>query len=298
MFKFCLPTARWFKAIISTILAFILFISYPSPALAQQDNRNIIQVLFQTVQSLGKGRLQRKELGTPNGRARGGAGRGRCPALISLDNNEIPLTAFVPTIQEQLSSSKVDIVWGRTIEAYPTFWFYIPYVYEESKIEYGKFVLLNQQQQIIAGPIFVRLPGGNQPSIAKFTLPKTALEVDQEYNWYFSILCNPLKPSRNPGVTGWIERIKLPILPPKSNLYYAKQGIWYDVVTRLFQNQNPEIELQKDRVDFIKYIFKDVIEKPQQDEKINEEEKLNKIANEIAGLRIEELFPVPNPESP
>ncbi|MFN6565789.1 DUF928 domain-containing protein [Dendronalium sp. ChiSLP03b] len=298
MFKFCLPTARWFKAIISTILAIALFISYPLPVLAQQDDRNFIQVFLEGVESVLKGRSQRKELKAPNGRPRGGAGRGRCPALISLDNNEIPLTAFVPTIQEPLSTSQVDIVWGRTIEAYPTFWFYIPYVYQDSEIEYGRFVLLNQQQQIVAGPIFVKIPDGNQPSIAKFTLPETvaALKEDQEYNWYFSILCNPLKPSRNPGVTGWIEKIKLPILPPKSSLYYAKQGIWYDVVTRLFQNQNSEIELQ-DRIDLIKYIFKDVIEKPQKEEKINEEE-LNKIANKIASLRIEELIPVPNPESP
>ncbi|MCW5312853.1 DUF928 domain-containing protein [Nostoc sp. KVJ3] len=304
MFKCCSLPAWCFKAIISTILAIALLISYPLPVLAQQDERNIIQVFIEAVETVVKGRSQRKELKAPNGRPRGGAGRGRCSSLISLDNNEIPLTAFAPTIQEQSSPSKldnvspyspykVDIVWGQTIEEYPTFWFYLPYVYNKSELEYGKFVLLDKEKNIIAGPILVKMPNGNNPSIAKFTLPRNVkpLEVNQEYNWYFSVLCNPLKASRNPGVTGWIKRIKLPILPPESSSYYVKQGILYDAVTRLFQNQKSEIELQKDRVALIKYFLKDVIEKPEKEDKVNEEEKLNKIANDIASFPIQELIP-------
>ncbi|MBC1225457.1 DUF928 domain-containing protein [Nostoc sp. UCD121] len=300
MFKLSLPTARWFRAIISLILIIIFFIGYPAPAIAQQDNRNIIQVFLAEVESVVKGRSQRKELKTPNGRPRGGAGRGRCPALISLDNNEIPLTAFVPTIHEQqVLPSKMDLVWGKTIEAYPTFWFYIPYAYKESEIEYGKFVLLNQNEEIVAGPILVRLPEANQPSLAKFTLPKTVepLEEDQEYNWYFSIICNPLKPSNNPGVVGWIERMKLPVLPPNNSLYYAKKGIWYDTVTRLFTSEDLQTQSQGEQVELLKYIFKDVIEKPEKGEKISESENLDQIVNKIVTLPVHELIPVPNPIS-
>ncbi|BCL35791.1 DUF928 domain-containing protein [Nostoc sp. MS1] len=300
MLKLSLPIVNWLRAIISLILAIIIFISYPTPAIAQQDDRNFIQVFFQAVTDAVKGRSQRKELKAPNGRSRGGAGRGRCPALISLDNNEIPLTAFVPTIQEQqISSSEVDIVWGTTTEAYPTFWFYIPYSYKESEIEYGKFVLLNQNQEIIAGPILVKIPESNQPILAKFTLPNTVppLKENQEYNWYFSIICNSLKPSNNPGVVGWIQRTKLGFFPPKNNLFYIERGIWYDMITRLLTTKDLQTQSQEDKLGLVKYIFKDVIKKPKISEKISEAENLDEIANKIVSFPIQELVPVPNPTS-
>ncbi|KYC40228.1 hypothetical protein WA1_27210 [Scytonema hofmannii PCC 7110] len=302
MFQCFLPTTRWFRAIIIAILAIILFISYASPVIAQQDNRNFIQVFIEEAQLVLKGRAQRKELTKPNGSPRGGGFRGDCPELIALGKDEIPLTAFVPVIPEEqpsssksddVSLSKLNYVWGQTTEEYPTFWFYIPYVYKKSEVGYGKFVLLDKDKHSVAGPIFVKIPE-EQPSIGKFTLPESAKPLkNKEYIWYFSIICDPLKPSRNPGVTGWIEKVTSRFLPVKDYQYYAQQGIWYDTVTRLFNSQNSQTQqLQQNKILLIKYIFSSVIEKPQKEEDFNYEEKLNQIAERIASFEPQILKPI------
>ena len=288
--------AQYFRVIISFTLALIFFVNYPSPALAQQ-NKISFQIALERIQSIFR---PRTKLGAPVGRVRGGAGRGRCPALVALGKDEIPLTAFVPVIKEKqtlsskldnVSPSKLNYVWGQTTEAYPTFWFYIPYVYNELEVKDGKFVLLDKDKHIVAAPIFVKVPVGDKPSIAKFTLPESAkpLEINQGYNWYFSIICNPLKPSRNPGVTGWIERVPSRVFPVTDYLYYAQQGIWYDTVTRLFNSQTQIQQLQQDKLLLIKAIFKDAIEKPDKEENFNYEDKLNQIANQIADFEPQEL---------
>ncbi|NMG10213.1 DUF928 domain-containing protein [Brasilonema sp. UFV-L1] len=252
--------AQWLRAVFSLTLTLILFIGYPSQALAQNNQTdNPFEVALEQIKFLF---FPPTKLGAPVGRTRGPAGRGRCPALASLESNEpgidpLPLSALVPTISNPLNkveqlprpeSSK--IVWGKTTEAYPTFWFYIPYVYEESELEYAKFVLLDEDRHIVAGPIFFQLPNktdvAEKPSIAKFTLPRNEkpLEIGKLYNWYFSIVCNERKPSRNPSVTGWIQRVSLPILAPKDYMYYVNQGIWYDTVTRLVESRIPSTQAQ------------------------------------------------------
>jgi Domain of Unknown Function (DUF928) len=297
MFQIRLSIAHWLRAIFSLILAIILILGYPAQALA-----NPFQNIIEQIQSIFAPPPKTKaKLGNPIGRSKGGAGRGRCPAFVALGKDEIPLTAFVPVIQEKqsLSSkldnvlpSKLNYVWGQTTEAYPTFWFYIPYVYKESEVQYGKFVLLDKDKHLVTAPILVKVPVGDKPSIAKFTLPENAkpLEINQEYNWYFSIICNKLKPSRNPGVTGWIERVPSRVFPVNDYVYYAKQGIWYDTVTRLFNNQNSQTQqLQQDKLLLIKAIFKDAIEKPEKEENFNDEDKLNQIAKQIADFEPQEL---------
>ncbi|NMG19968.1 DUF928 domain-containing protein [Brasilonema bromeliae] len=294
---------RLLKPIVSLILVIILVVNYPSTVLAQT---NPFQNIWERIRSLPES-LQTRTQGAPvAGRQKAGAGRGRCPALIPLDeDNEIPLTAFVPAIQEEqptlsnsdnVSPSKLTYVWGRTIEQYPTFWFYIPYGSEESKTEYGKFVLLDKDKHIISGQIFVKIPIGNNPSLAKFTLPKSEnpLEINQEYNWYFSIVCNPLKPSRNPGVTGWIERVNLPSFSLGNYRYYAEKGIWYDTVTRFVESADPQtLSQQLDWLLLIKFVFRNV--ENVEDVSMNDND-FNQIVNKIANFPIQTLTPVPNPE--
>lgn len=294
MFHFCLSIVRCLKAIICIVIAVILFTSYPSAALAQQ--RGFWEIASEQIQTLFG---QRKQAKAPViGRVRGGAGRGRCPELIPLNlpsgKYEIPLTAFVPVIREK--SSTLNYVWGQTVEQYPSFWFYIPYRFNELEIRQGKFVLLNQDRSIVAGPIRVDIP--REPSIAKFSLPSSVegLKDNQEYNWYFSIICNELKPSRNPGVTAWIEKVELPILPPQNYQYYAKQGIWYDAVNRFILSHKQTLSQQKEGIELIKFSLKNAnaIEKPYQENEGNFEKNLNLIATEIANFPIEELKPSSN----
>lgn len=240
MFEIRLSIARCFRAILSLILVIIFFVGYPSQALAQSNQNDSLITRFLVL----IGYKQRENLGAPTGRARGGAGRGQCPVLASV--GDTPLTALVPTLKPNIYNSlnkkklppSYDFVWGQTIEEYPTFWFYIPYQYEELEPE-AKFVLLDEEKRIVTGPIFLTLSNKDnleqKSKIAKFTLPnEQPLEIGKQYNWYFSIICDARKPSRNPGVTGWIQRVKSPMtIPSKQYLYYAQQGIWYDTVTRL-----------------------------------------------------------------
>jgi hypothetical protein len=284
------------------ILTIILFINYPSVLTAQENSRNPITVLIEQATNALKGRKQRtqiKDVKQVNGNQRGGSKRGRCREFIPLKTDEIPLTAFAFSIQEQESSpSKSDIksdisdvievstpssVWGQTTEEYPTFLFYVPYAFKESQIEYGKFVLLDKDKKMIAKPVLFKLPDGNLPSIAKLTLPKSMgpLKDGDEYNWYFSIVCNDKKPSRNPSVSGWIEKIESSAYLP-TYLNYANKGIWYDAVSRLIASQNPQtLSQQPEWVDLIKFVFKKSVEIPSED--------FNQIANEIAKLEIQEL---------
>jgi hypothetical protein len=107
----------------------------------------------------------------------------------------------------------------------------------------AEFMLLDAQQNYaIARPIRVMLPetGG----LVRFTLPETAtpLAPNQRYNWYFSIICDAEEPSRNPSVSGWIQRtvadanLALELqTAPKLLRYrvYGEGGIWYDTLASL-----------------------------------------------------------------
>ncbi|MBD1871545.1 DUF928 domain-containing protein [Cyanobacteria bacterium FACHB-471] len=180
--------------------------------------------------------------GAPTGRTKGGAGRGRfCPTT------QFSVSALVPSIQgneqnSQDGSARVaepEIVFGTTVEANPTFWFYVPYQAEES-LRTASFVLLDDQERpVLPEPILISF--SNTPGIIRFQLPYS-LAVNQLYNWYFSILCDPLKPSRNSGVRGWIQRVDpstelLAELEHRDSVRpympYAENGIWFEAVTYL-----------------------------------------------------------------
>jgi hypothetical protein len=293
MFQSYLSIARYFRVIISMILTIILFINYPSALTAQQNSRNSITVLIEQATNALKGRKQRtqiKDVKQVNGNQRGGAKRGRCREFIPLKTDEIPLTAFSiqekessPSKSDKLEVSTPSSVWSQTTEEYPTFLFYVPYAFKESQIESGKFVLLNKDKKMIAKPVLFKLPDSYFPSIAKFTLPKSMgpLKNGDEYNWYFSIVCNDKKPSRNPSVSGWVEKIESSVSPP-TYLNYANKGIWYDAVSRLITSQNLQtLSQQPEWIDLIKFVFKKSVEIPPKD--------FNQIANEIAKLKIQEL---------
>jgi hypothetical protein len=294
MFKVFIIMKSHFRAIISVILAIILFISYPLPVIAE-ENTSPITSIIEIFTSAWKGGRQRtnKDVKQVTGSPRGGAKRGRCQEFISLGTDEIPLTAFAfsapeaessPSKSDTINVSKPASVWGQTIEQYPTFLFYIPYGFKNFEIENGKFVLLDKNQKMIGKPVRFKLPEDttNRPVLGKLTLPKTLgpLEDGEEYNWYFSIICNQQKPSRNPSVSGWIEKLESSVYPP-TYLYYFDKGIWYDAIARLIESQDSQPLSQKTEwLELIKFIIGNVEEKPQE---------LDRVIKEIAQLKIYEL---------
>lgn len=176
--------------------------------------------------------------GAPTGLVRGAAGRGRCPV------SRIPLTAIVLLTNNQVEAF--------TVEGHPTFWFYVPYYFSE-KLKSAEFVLLDGEKNIVfpKQKTEIRLP--ETPGIIKIRLPYK-LETNKTYSWYFSIICDLQKPSRNPSVKGRIKRINSPgILMTQLNgidqqkdeitkqrqkyLAYMENNIWYETLTHLAESR-------------------------------------------------------------
>lgn len=143
-----------------------------------------------------------------------------------MGDEEQNLTALVPLNQEQE-------VWGATISANPTLWFYTPY---KSKFP-GEFVLYNRENESVYTTRFM-LSG--TPGVVKISLPSSvSLEIGQRYEWYFKIYCQQGQPPSS--VNGTIERINLPNPSLRSQLekatlsdrisILAANGIWHDALT-------------------------------------------------------------------
>lgn len=171
----------------------------------------------------------------PTGRVKGAAGRGRCPTI------NIPLTSIVPTNNQYTG--------GFTVEGHPTFWFYVPYYFSE-KLSSAKFILLDAGKNTVFRKT-IRLP--KTPGIIKIRLPYK-LETKKTYSWYFSIICDQQKPSRNPSVKGWIQRVEptekliqqLNGIAQQQNgvtkqqhkyLAYIENNIWYETLTNLAESR-------------------------------------------------------------
>jgi Domain of Unknown Function (DUF928) len=206
---------------------------------SQSSSGNPITEIIRRVQSLLNPSSQRGA--KLAGRARGGAGRGRlCPST------PLPVAAFVPALKPALAESSNQVavliapetVFGKTIAANPTFWFYVPYA-AEAGVKTASFMLLDADTHpVLPEPILIEF--SDTPGVIEFQLPY-ALEVDRLYNWYFSILCDPLKPSRNAGVRGWIQQVSpspdlqtaLAADADRPYRAYLEQGLWFEAVTDL-----------------------------------------------------------------
>lgn len=286
----------------------VFLVSYPSPTLAANIWQDILSYL---------GYQQRDVLGVADSRANGGSGRGECPNLAyEGTNTDKRLIALIPPIKQSSSSSsetlksisKVTRISSNTIEDKPSLWFYIPYSYnEQSQLEYAKLALLSERKGLVREtPILFKLP--KEPGIAEVKLP-ISLEVNKPYKWFFSIICDENKPSRNPSVTGWIRRVQ----PEKSVLaveqsntipavkyrIYAHSGFLYDAFTWLVKAYEPikqpdqnsfvsnsdnyQEPIKQDWFDFFKEL--DWIDENDEDQKRDENNKIsekNKLVDEIA----------------
>lgn len=180
--------------------------------------------------------------GRPSGRSRGGAIRDEfCFAGTSQ-----PLTALV---------SKENL--GTTVSAYPTLWFYLPLDHSET-VTQARFVLFDQNQRLILDQKMA-LP--DAPGIVSVKLPETEtpLEVGKRYKWYFQVLCDEQERSRNPWVSGWVERVEasselvrqLESLP-ESEQYraYLDHGISQDALTQLAWHRSVHAEAWMSLLDY------------------------------------------------
>ncbi len=149
---------------------------------------------------------------------------------------EVPLTALMP-------ASNV----GLTLQAYPSFIFYLPVTVAQRQAE---MVLLDENDNEIYTKTLT-LP--DTPQLLQITLSEQEgfppLEVGKNYHWYFSIICNPDDRSGDESVDGWMRRVEVSE-PLKSELaaaspheqiaIYSQAGIWHEAVNTLFQLRQRE----------------------------------------------------------
>jgi len=155
------------------------------------------------------------------------------------------------------------IVHGITLtgSSNPAFWFYLSTSettvassdntirsVSSEKIEYAEFMLQDEYgEDAIEEPLLLAF---EEPLLAtsdahakliSFQWPqeKSPLKVGHLYHWYFSILCNVERPSRNLAVDDWIERVNFKeeqvenlTLEDKLEIY-SERGLWNETITDL-----------------------------------------------------------------
>jgi hypothetical protein len=147
----------------------------------------------------------------------------------STGSEQQPLTALVPVYENKDSTS----VFGLTVSANPTLWFYVPY---QSKFP-GKFFLYDGENKPLHEASFT-LSG--KPGVVQISLPSSvSLQIDRQYQWYFKIYCQRGQPPIS--VTGKIQRVNFSNPALRSQLekatvsnrisILAANGIWYDALT-------------------------------------------------------------------
>ncbi|MEG4284481.1 DUF928 domain-containing protein [Microcoleus sp. A006_D1] len=167
--------------------------------------------------------FQPPEQGVP-GRREGGGTRGlACPTAT---------TALIP-----------QSTMGQTISEKPTFFYYVPLALDKTV----QFELADENDKTVykksfrmvtsrAGIVSVSLDSdGNSP----------ALKVGKNYQWYFTIKCNPKSYTDDVLVSGWINRTAIaPTVKTELDRspdrraqlsIFAQQGLWYEYLATLAQ---------------------------------------------------------------
>lgn len=204
-------------------------------------------------------------IGKP-GRREGGGTRNPC------FKGATTVTALIPLIKFQ----EKQLAYGTTLQASPTFFAYVPPAYvpisdqenssgeAKPKTRLVEFLLQQEDNKEIYRASFTVPPSAG---IVSITLPiyenSPSLEVDKNYLWSFSLICDAdtykADPSDNSikiSGLGSIKRVNpqpsLEMLlkeasPRERFLAYAKEGIWYDALSTLAELRrtnpnNPQLE--------------------------------------------------------
>jgi hypothetical protein len=160
---------------------------------------------------------------------------------IESANSEATAKDAVPAIRSLTSRSDV---YSLTTQAYPSFWFYVPYSLETTPLE---FVLQDEndntlyQERVFSGTLENQVESiDSDRGIIQVTLPDAApaLEAGMTYHWFFLAYCDQDDPS---FVEGWVTRSTLPsntsieglanATSRDQALFYAQNGIWQEAIT-------------------------------------------------------------------
>jgi Domain of Unknown Function (DUF928) len=156
--------------------------------------------------------------GAPSQR-RVAASRSGCPII------EKPLFALFPSKGGNLTYSE-----------HPTFWFYVPALPENARV--AEFILQDSQMnEVYRSSITLSGKAGIISIPSKAPNP---LQLNQTYQWYFKIYCQPQDKSVYFFTDGKIERV--------SSNKYPSENIWLDNLTTLAEQRRkkPQDPVVKD----------------------------------------------------
>lgn len=190
-------------------------------------------------------------VGAPRGRVGGGT-RGGSPfdqvspgvpgRRIGGGSRGCSVTGDSP-IDQALTALVPETTMGLTVEAYPTFFWYLP----PTSATGVEFVLMDEKGEKVIYETTFRTKG--EAGIVSLNLPENAslppLEINNSYRWYFSIICNPEDRAADVYVQGWIRRVEPnpglaeQLATTTSDLervqVYARNGIWHEAIAMLAQ---------------------------------------------------------------
>jgi|GEM_PF-675051 len=164
-------------------------------------------------------------VGTPGRRTSAASRSGSC-----IKGAQTPI-AIVPEVDPQ-----------QTTTAHPTFFIYVP----ENSAQALEFKLSLHDDDSGQSLYTTTLKPNTTAGIVSITLPSgsdvPSLEVGKEYDWNFSVVCDPESRDKDVAVGGSVERIQpdpnlvtqLATLPPTERAdLYAASGIWIDSLDTL-----------------------------------------------------------------
>ncbi|MBW3585623.1 MAG: DUF928 domain-containing protein [Cyanobacteria bacterium 0813] len=171
--------------------------------------------------------FQPPEEGVP-GRREGGGTRG-----LECSTATRALTALIP-----------ESTMGQTISAKPTFFYYLPVALDKTV----QFELVDERDKTLYKKSFRMVT--TRAGVVSVSLDSDdsspALEVGKNYQWYFTIKCNPKNYTTDDVlVSGWINRTALtPNVKTELDRspdrrahlsIFAQQGLWYEYLATLAQ---------------------------------------------------------------
>jgi hypothetical protein len=120
-------------------------------------------------------------------------------------------------------------------------WFHIPELPKD--VENLEFMVQDEENfDLLDEPMIIPLAGRSGMSRLDWRTSGIPLEMDKTYHWFLSIICNAERPSRNPSIDAWIQRV--PLSPAIANALttatererielYINDGVWHDALTHL-----------------------------------------------------------------
>jgi hypothetical protein len=133
---------------------------------------------------------------------------------------------------------------GLTTADYPQFFWFVP----QTRAKSMKFSLFQGDDQDPTQQLIYEqtLDTPTAPGVVRFALPKAEsaapLQVDRDYFWTVTLVCQPDDPSRNISAEGWIQRVAIEpdlakaLATAKASdrpQIYAENGYWFETLASL-----------------------------------------------------------------